>query len=71
MKIRNAAILAILSLGLTMTACKKNDDGPMDEAADAIGDATDSRKNENMKDAGEDIKDAAENVKDEVKDATN
>jgi hypothetical protein len=70
MKIRNALILALLSLGLSMTACKKKDDGPMENAADAIGDATDSRDNENMKDAGEDVKDAAENVKDEVEDAT-
>ena len=29
MKIRNALILALLSLGLSMTACKKKDDGPM------------------------------------------
>ena len=58
MKIRNAAILAILSLGLAMSACKK-EDSAMEKAADAVGDATDSRDNENMKDAGEDIKDAA------------
>ncbi|MCC2655803.1 MAG: hypothetical protein K0Q76_911 [Panacagrimonas sp.] len=71
MKIRNAAILAVLSLGVAMSACKKNDDGPMEKATDAIGDATDSRDNENLKDAGENVKDAAENVKEEVKDATN
>jgi hypothetical protein len=70
MKIRNALILALLSLGLSMTACKKKDDGAMENAADAIGDATDSRDHENMKDAGEDVKDAAENVKEGVEDAT-
>jgi len=71
MKIRNAAVLAILSLGVALSACQKKEDSAMEEAADAIGDATDSRDNENMKDAGEDMKDAAENVKEEVKDATN
>jgi hypothetical protein len=71
MKIRNAAILAILSLGVAMTACKKKDDGPMESAADAIGDATDSRDHEKLKDAGEDLKDAAHDAKEEVKDATN
>ena len=71
MKIRNAAILAILSLGLAVSACKKKEDSAFEEAADAVGDATDTRDHENMKDAGEDMKDAAGNVKDEVEDATN
>jgi hypothetical protein len=70
MKIRNALILAVLSLGLSMTACKKKDDGPMENAADAIGDATDSRDHEKLKDAGEDLKDAAHDAKEDVKDAT-
>lgn len=70
MKIRNAALLAILSLGLAVSACQKKEDSAVEEATDAFGDATDSRDNENMKDAGEDIKDAAENVKEEVKEET-
>lgn len=71
MKIRNAALLAALSLGLAITACEKKDDTPMEEMGNAIGDATNSRDNEEMKDAGEDAKDAMENAADGVKDAVN
>lgn len=69
MNVRNLALLAVLSLGMGLSACEKKNDGAMEKMGDSIGDATDSRDNENMKDAGEDIKDAAENVKEGAKDA--
>lgn len=65
------ALLAVLGLGLGLTACEKKNDTPMEKMGDSIGDATNSRDNENMKDAGEDLGDAAENAKEGVKDAVN
>lgn len=69
MKIQTAALLAVLSLGLGLTACQKKEEGAVEKMGDAIGDATDSREHENLKDAGENLEDAAENAKEGVKDA--
>lgn len=69
MNIRNAALLAVLSLGLGLAACEKKEESVVDKAVDAVGDATDTRKNENLKDAGEDAKDAVENAGEAMKDA--
>lgn len=71
MKMQSAVLLAVLSLGLSMTACKKKDESGMEKAVDAVGDATDTRDGEGMKDAGEDAKDVLENAGDKVEDATN
>lgn len=69
MKIRNAALLAVLSLGLAVSACQKKDESATGQMKDAIGDATDSRDNEKMKDAGEDAKDAIEDAGEAAKEA--
>lgn len=70
MKLHTAALMAVLSLGVGLTtACQKKEESTMEKAADALGDATNTRDNENMKDAGEDAADAIENAKEGVKDA--
>lgn len=69
MNIRNAALLAVLSLGLGLAACQKKEESTVEKAVDAVGDATNTRDNENLKDAGEDAKDAVENAGEAMKDA--
>jgi len=69
MNFRNAALLAVLSLGLAVSACQKKDESAGEQVKDAIGDATNSRDNEKLKDAGEDAKDAVDNAAEGVKDA--
>ncbi len=69
MNIRNAALLAVLSLGLAVSACQKKEESAAEKVTDAIGDATNTRDNEKMKDAGEDAKDAVDNAAEGVKDA--
>lgn len=69
MRIRNMLMLAVLSLGLGMAACQKKDESPMEKAVDAVGDATNTRDNEELKDAGEDAADAMENAGEAVEEA--
>lgn len=69
MNIRNAALLAVLSLGLGLSACQKKDEGAVEKAVDAVGDATNTRDHESLKDAGEDAKDALENAGEAAKEA--
>ncbi|WP_420465440.1 hypothetical protein [Panacagrimonas sp.] len=69
MRIRNVLLLAVLSLGLGMTACQKKEESPMEKAVDAVGDATNTRDNEELKDAGEDAADAVENAGEAVEEA--
>lgn len=71
MKFPTIALIAVMSLGMGLAACQKKDESALDKAADAIGDATNTRDHEKLKDAGEDMKDAAENAKEGVKDAVN
>lgn len=70
MKMHSALMFAVISLGVSMSACKKKDETGMEKAVDAVGDATDTRNNEGLKDAGEDAKDVLENTGDKVEDAT-
>lgn len=69
MKLRNAVLFSVLSLGLGLAACEKKEETPIERATDAVGDATDSRDNEKLKDAGEDAKDAMENAGEAAKEA--
>lgn len=69
MNFRHAALLAVLSLGVAVSACQKKEESTGEKVKDAIGDATNSRDNEKMKDAGEDAKDAVNNAAEGVKDA--
>ena len=56
-----------------LTACEKKPETLGEKIEDKVGDATNSRPNEKLKDAAEDtkdaVKDAARDVKDAVKDA--
>ncbi|MGQ0501572.1 MAG: hypothetical protein ACT4P0_03015 [Panacagrimonas sp.] len=70
MKMHSALLFAVLSLGVSMSACKNKEESTMEKAVDAVGDATDTRDNEGLKDAGEDAKDVMENAGDKVEDAT-
>ncbi len=69
MNIRNAALLAVLSLGLAVSACQKKDESATEEVKDAIGDATNTRDHEKLKDAGENAKDAVEDAAEGAKEA--
>lgn len=59
---RNLLITLALTLGLGVAACQKEEATPMEKAADAVGDVTNTRENEEMKDAMEDAEDAMENA---------
>lgn len=69
MKLQHAALIAVIGLGLAVSACEKKDETPMEKLGDAVGDATNTRENESLKDAGEDAADAMENAGDAVKEA--
>lgn len=69
MKMQNLVLLAALSVGLALSACQKKEEGPMEKMGDSIGDATNTREHESMKDAGEHMEDAAKDAKEGVKDA--
>lgn len=69
MKLRHAALLAVMGLGLAVSACEKKEETPMEKLGDAVGDATNTRENEELKDAGEDAADAMENAGEAVKEA--
>lgn len=69
MKVRNMMLLAVLSLGLGLSACEKKEETTAEKVVDAVGDATNTRDNEGMKDAGEDAAAVVENAAEEVKEA--
>lgn len=69
MKLHTAAIYAVLTLGIGLTACEKKPQTPVEKLEDKVKDGLDARPNENMKDAGEDAKKAIENAGDAAKDA--
>jgi hypothetical protein len=69
MKLQHAALVAVIGLGLAVSACEKKEETPMEKLGDAVGDATNTRENENLKDAGEDAADAVENAGEAVKEA--
>lgn len=69
MNLKHAALVAVIGLGLTVSACEKKEETPMEKLGDAIGDATNTRDNEKLKDAGEDAADAVENAGEAMKEA--
>jgi hypothetical protein len=69
MIIRNLLITLVLSLGLGVAACQKQEETPVEKATDAVGDLTNTRDNEELKDAAEDAEDAVEDAGDAVEDA--
>ncbi|HEY0975043.1 MAG TPA: hypothetical protein VGE57_11160 [Solimonas sp.] len=62
LNLRAVALASMLGLGLALTACKKEEETPMERATEAVKDGLNVRDNEKLKDAGEDAKDAMENV---------
>ena len=62
--------IAICAAALvSIVACEKKPQTLGEKIEDKIGDATDSRPHEKLKDAAEDVKDAGRDAKDAVKDA--
>ena len=69
MNVKFAAALSLALGAALLTGCEKKPETAMDNAAEAVGDATDTRENEGMKDAMEDMKDAAADASDAMSDA--
>ncbi len=69
MKLHNAAMYAVLTLGLGLTACEKKPETPIEKLEDKVKDGLDVRPNEKLKDAGEDAAKAIENAGEAAKDA--
>lgn len=62
------AIATVLGLSVSLSACEKKDETPLEETSEAVKDGLDLRKNEPIKDTGEDVKDAAEDTGEAIKD---
>ena len=56
------AIATVLGLSVSLAACEKKEESPLDKASEAVQDGLDLRKNEPIKDAAEDVKAAAEDT---------
>ena len=69
MKLHNAAMFAVLTLGIGLTACEKKPETPIEKLEDKVKDGLDARPNEKLQDAGEDAKKAMENAGEAVKEA--
>lgn len=69
MKLQNAALFAVLTLGIGLTACEKKPETPIEKLEDKVKDGLDARPNEAMKDAGEDAAKAIESAGEAVKEA--
>lgn len=63
---RVVLIAAMLGLSAGFVGCKKQEETPIEKMQDGIGDALNTRDNEELKDAGEDAKDAMENAGDAI-----
>jgi hypothetical protein len=69
MKLRNAALLVMVTLGLGLAGCEKRAETPVEKATDSVKDALDMREHEKLKDAGENLQDAAQDATEAAKDA--
>lgn len=69
MKLHNAAMYAVLTLGIGLTACEKKPETPVEKLEDKVKDSLEMRPNENLKDAGEEAGKAVENGAEAVKEA--
>lgn len=69
MKLHNAAMYAVLTLGIGLTACEKKPETPVEKLEDKVKDGLEMRPNENLKDAGEEAGKALENAGEAVKEA--
>lgn len=69
MKLHNAALYAVLTLGLGLAACEKKPETPLEKVEDAVKDGLDARPNEKLKDAAEDVQKAVESSAEAMKEA--
>lgn len=69
MKTQHAALAAILTLGVALTACEKKPETKMEKLEDKVKDGLDARPNEKLQDAGENAKDAMKDAGEAAKDA--
>ena len=69
MKLRNAALLVMVTLGLGLVGCEKKAETPVGKATESVKDALDMREHEKLKDAGENLQDAAQDAAEATKDA--
>jgi len=69
MKRHNAALYAVLTLGLGLAACEKKPETPLEKVEDAVKDSLDTRPNEKLKDAAEDVQKAVESSAEAMKEA--
>jgi hypothetical protein len=69
MKLHIAALFAVLTLGMGLTACEKKSESSMEKLEDNVKDAFDARPHEKMKDAAEDAGDAIEEAGEAAKEA--
>ena len=67
MKLRYGLILAVSAA--LMAGCEKKPETVGDVIADKVGDATDTRDHEGVKDAAEDVSAAVEDTASDLKDA--
>ncbi len=64
--LRTVLLASMLGLGMTLSACEKKEESPVERASEAVQDGLNMRDNEEIKDAGEDVKSAIENTGDAI-----
>ena len=69
MKLHNALMYSVLTLGIGLAACEKKPETAIEKLEDKVKDGLDARPNEKLQDAGEDASKALENAGEAVKEA--
>ena len=73
--LRTVLVASMLGLGLSLAACSKKEENPIESATESVKDGLNMRDNEKIKDAGEDVKSAVENtgeaIEEKVEDVKN
>ncbi len=74
LKLRTLVIASMLGLGVSLAACEKKEESPIEKVTESVKDGLDMRENEKMKDAGENaadaFKDAGEAIEEKAEEAT-
>lgn len=72
MKLRTVITVSMLGLGVvTLSACDRKDDTPLERASESVQDGLNIRENEALKDAGEDVQSAIENTGEAIENKAN
>lgn len=69
MNMKLAAAVTLVMGSVLLAGCEKKPETMMESASEAVGDATDTREHEGMKDAVEDMQEAASDAGEAVSDA--